>query len=216
MNRKTFRDAVAHAVGAFPDNATCRRLDAGELQVADYHRLLLTLFQQTFEGPGTFALAGFHCDTRFERARQYLVHHAEEEHEHWRWVIDDLRSSGYTGPDPRETWPCPETQAYVAFNVYTATRHPLARLGIAAVLEGIGGRWGTPYGRKLVEQLDLKPTQCTFFLAHGELDRGHVEEVFEVIDSCDLDERAWGWLTHAARTAGVLYRAMYDVAGRTA
>ena len=31
-----------------------------------------------------------------------------------------------------------------------------------------------------------------------------------------VGKRAWGWLTHAARTAGVLYRAMYDVAGRTA
>jgi len=205
---------VAEGVAGFPDSAACRRLDEGAMEMADYHRLLLTLFHQTYEGPGTFALAGFHCPHRFERARHYLVHHAEEEQDHWRWVISDLKQTGYAGPDPRELWPCPETQAYVAFNVYTATRHPIARLAIAAVLEGIGGRWGTAYGRKLVEQLGLKRAGASFFLAHGELDKGHVEEVFEVIDACDLTSREWGWMSHAARTAGALYRGLYDAAGR--
>ena len=213
-DRETFRKAVAEGVSGFPDNAICRALDDGTIEMADYHRLLSTLFQQTYEGPGTFALAGFSCPHRFERARQFLVHHAEEEQDHWRWVVNDLKRTGYAGPDPRETYPCPDTQAYVAFNVYTATRHPVARLAIAAVLEGIGGRWGTPYGRKLIEQLGLARTQASFILSHGELDKGHVEEVFEVIDTCELTTDEWGWMAHAARTAGVLYRRMYDAAGR--
>ncbi len=213
-SREGFREAVAAAVAAFPDNEMCRRLDHGALEMGDYHALLLTLFHQTFEGPGTFALAGFHCPTRFEGARKYLVHHAEEEQEHYLWVIDDLRATGYEGPDPRGTFPCPETQAYVAFNVYTATRHPVARLAIAAVLEGIGGRWGTQYGTRLLQALHLQKRQAKFFLAHGELDKGHVEEVFEVIDGCELTPLEWAWMGHAARTAGALYRAMYDAAGR--
>jgi hypothetical protein len=212
-DRATFRQAVADAVAAFPDNALCRRLDAGVITRADYHALLRTLFHQTFEGPATFALAGFHCDPRHVEARAYLMHHAEEEKEHWRWVINDLRASGDEGPDPRETFPGPATQAYVAFNVYTAVRAPVARLGIAAVLEGIGGRWGGEYGGRLCRSLGLGREQASFFLSHGELDKGHVEEVFGVIDRADLGPQDWAWLAHAARTAGALYRGMYDAAG---
>ena len=214
--KQAFRAAVEAAVAGFPENAVCQALDAETFEMEDYHRLLLTLFHQTFEGPGTFALAGFQAPMRFETARHYLMHHAEEESEHWRWVINDLKRTGYTGPDPRQTYPSPETQAYVAFNVYTATRHPIARLAIAAVLEGIGGRWGTPYGRLLIGQLGLKRTQASFFLSHGELDKGHVEEVFGVIDTCELTPAEWGWMAHAARTAGALYRGLYDSAGRVA
>ncbi len=205
---------MAEGVAAFLDNGMIARLEARDLEMADYHRLLLTLFHQTYEGPSTFALAGFHTPLHFEDAREYLMHHAEEEAEHWKWVITDLKKTGYEGPDPRSFFPCPATQAYVAFNVYTATRHPLARLAIAAVLEGIGGRHGTKYGRMLLEQLGLRPEQATFFLAHGELDKGHVEEVFAIIDTCALSEAEWAWMAHAARTAGVLYSAMYTEAAK--
>jgi hypothetical protein len=214
-DRATFRAAVAEAVAAFPDNAICRRIEAGTVAMADYHALLRTLFHQTFEGPATFALAGFQCDPRHVEARAYLMHHAEEEKEHWRWVVNDLRATGDTGPDPRSTFPGPATQSYVAFNVYTAIRSPIARLGIAAVLEGIGGRWGGEYGGRLCQVLGLKRDQASFFLSHGELDKGHSEEVFRVIDGCELTAGDWRWLAHAARTAGVLYRAMYDAAALT-
>ncbi len=211
-DRRAFHQAVAEAVASFPRNAMCRRLDEGVIEMADYHRLLRTLFHQTFEGPGTFALAAAHCDLRFEAARAYLMKHADEEKENYKWVIADLRNTGDTGPDPRSTFPGPSTQAYVAFNVYCALRQPIARLAIAAVLEGIGGTHGTTYGRRLCQALQLTPKQATFFLSHGELDVGHVEEVFEVIDGCDLGPRAWAFMAHAARTAGVLYNRLYDEA----
>ncbi len=214
-DRRTFHDAVAEAVSAFPRNALCQRIDAGTVTITDYHGLLRTLFHQTFEGPSTFALAGYHCDPRHVDAKAYLMHHADEEKEHWRWVINDLRATGDGGPDPRETFPGPATQSYVAFNVYTAVRAPVARLGIAAVLEGIGGRWGGEYGGRLCARLGLSRAQASFFLSHGELDKGHVEDVFRVIDATELGPRDWAWLAHAARTAGVLYRAMYDAAAVT-
>lgn len=211
-DRRTFHEAVATAIAAFPDNGICRRVDAGTLERGDYHALLRTLFHQTWEGPATFALAGFHIDPRHTEARAYLMHHAEEEKEHWRWVINDLRATGDDGPDPRESFPCVATQAYVAFNVYVATRAPLARLGIAAVLEGIGGRWGGDYGGRLCRGLSLTRAQASFFLSHGELDKGHVEDIFGVLDRTTLTERDWAWMVHAARTAGVLYRGLYDAA----
>jgi len=50
MSREVFLQTVAAAVGEFPTNAMCRRVDGGDFALADYHALLRMLFHQTFEG----------------------------------------------------------------------------------------------------------------------------------------------------------------------
>jgi len=211
-DRAAFVRCVEEAVATFPENALCRRVDAGLITMADYHAILLMIFHQTFEGPSTFALAGAHCPPAHAEARDYLLHHADEEKSHWQWVISDLRNTGYEGPDPRELFPRPACQAYVAFNVYTAMRAPLARLAIATVLEGIGANFGKRYAMRVCQALELKPNQALFFYGHGDTDVGHSADLLRVIDNCALTSHDWAWMCHAAKTAGVLYRAMYEEA----
>lgn len=209
-DREQFLRTADAAVAAFPDNRVCRKLDAGELVMADYHALLRMLFHQTFEGPSTFALAAAHCAPRHHHARDYLLAHADEEKTHWQWVLNDLRATGDRDADPRTQLPPPACAAYVAFNVYTAIRQPLARLGIAAVLEGIGAQHGTRYGQQLVQGLRLERAHASFFLSHGTLDVGHVADVIGVIERSEPTAAEWEWLCHAARVGGLLYRRMYD------
>jgi hypothetical protein len=211
-SRESFLAACAVAVAGFPENRLCRRLDAGELTLPDYRALLRMLFHQAFEGPSTFALAAAHCPARHFRARDYLLAHADEEKSHWEWILADLRAVDDPLPDPRTQLPAPACAAYVAFNVYTALRYPLARLGIAAVLEGIGAQHGTPYGQRLVADLRLGRKQATFLLAHGVLDVGHVADVQAVIDASEPSAAEWSQLSHAAEVGGLLYRRMYDEA----
>jgi hypothetical protein len=148
-----------------------------------------------------------------EGAKEYLLRHAEEERPHWRWVLNDLRSTGYEGPDPRAGPPHLTCQAYIGLNDHLASHVPFARLGTAAVLEGIGARYGGKYGRRLIEGLGLRPTQASFFLSHGETDKTHTVELREVIEAMNLDDVDWSWMCHAASAAGAFYRAMYDHEG---
>jgi len=210
--KQEFLKIVDEAVSAFPDNNICRVADSGDLKMEQYHAILLMIFHQTFHGPSTFALAGANCDPRWHHARDYLLHHAAEERSHWQWVINDLQNTGYTGPSPLELFPKPACQAYVAFNTYTAMRAPIARLAIATVLESIGATHGKNYATKLCQILKLKPNQAVFFFGHGDTDVGHTADLLKIIDACDLSERDWDWMNHAARTAGRLYREMYDEA----
>jgi hypothetical protein len=205
-----FTALVMDLVEAFPQNALCRKVDAGTITLADYHAFLNMIFHQTFEGPSLFALAGAHCDTRRHAVRDYLIEHAEEEKSHWEWVIDDLRSTGFTGPDPRERFPLHPCQQYVAFNAYCAMRMPPARLAIAAVLEGIGAAHGKNYATKLCRALGLSHDRAKFLFGHGDTDVGHAEDIFRVLGAADLSPYEWAWMGHAARTAADLYRAMYD------
>lgn len=170
------------------------------------------IFHQTFEGPSTFALAGAHCNPKEHIVRDYLLHHADEEKSHWEWVISDLKNSGYKGADPRSLFPQPACQAYIAFNVYTAIRAPIARLGIASVLESIGASYGRMYAEKIQSILRLNDDQIYFFLGHGDTDVGHTKDIFKILEETSMSSNDWEWMCHAAKNAGLLYTAMYNEA----
>jgi Iron-containing redox enzyme len=206
----TFDTIVSTEIERFEDNRVFRRLQEGTVRMEHYHALLTTIFHQTYNGPYTFARAAVNCNWRHEAAKDYLLQHAEEERTHWRWVLNDLSATGYTGPTPRSQPPHPSCQAFLGLVYYISDQVPVARLGIAAVLEGIGARHGTTYGRKLVEGLQLKPAQASFFLGHGQTDKTHTVELRHVIGECALESEDWVWMNHAATMAGSFYRAMYD------
>jgi hypothetical protein len=206
----SFNETVAAAINEFSSARLLRRVDAGSLDMHHYHAILTTLFHQTYAGPYTFARAGVNCNWRHEAAKEYLIQHAEEERTHWRWVLNDLKATEYTGPNPRNEPPHPTTQAFIGLMYYVAEEVPIARLGIAAVLEGIGAKLGGVYGGRLVTALNLQKSQVSFFLSHSQTDIIHTAELNEVIAASELTPEEWRWMNHAAQTGGQFYRAMYD------
>ena len=207
---KAFDTTVADQITCFPNSRLIRHLEQGTITMAHYHAILSTLFHQTYCSPYTFARAAVNCEWRHEAAKEYLLQHAEEERTHWRWVLDDLRNTGYTGPSLRNLPPHPSCQAFIGLNYYVAEHVPVARLAIAAVLEGIGAAHGGTYGRKLLHGLKINTSQASFFISHGETDKIHTVELREVIGKLDLSADEWRWMNYAAETAGLFYRGMYD------
>jgi Iron-containing redox enzyme len=208
-----FERSVAAAIQIFPTGRLLRLAETGQVELRHYHAILCTLFHQTYSGPYTFARAAVNCDWRHAVAKEYLLRHAEEERTHWRWVLDDLRATGYVGPDLRREPPHWSTQAYLGLNYYIAQEVPIARLAIAAVLEGIGAAHGGTYGKKLLQALNLQKSQASFFLSHAETDVVHTAELSEIIAASDLTGDEWRWMNHAAEAAGRFYRGMYDHEG---
>jgi hypothetical protein len=183
---------------------------AKKLEIRHYHAILLTLFHQTRSGPYTFARAAVNCAWRFARVKEYLLRHAEEERTHWRWILNDLRATGYQGPDPRSQPPHFWTQTLVGLMYYTAEEMPIARLASASVLEGIGAAHGETYGRTLVEQLGLQREQVTFFLSHGATDLVHASELRDLLADAELTPDEWDRMNHVASMTGRIYREMYS------
>lgn len=210
---KTFDDftlAVEATIDAFSQNALFDLMTRGSLKLQHYHNLLLTIFHQTYSSPYTFARAGVNCSWRNEEVKEYLIRHAEEERTHWRWVLDDLLATNYSGPSPRGQIPPAAALAYVGLNYIAAEDFPESRLAIASVLEGIGARYGGEYGAKMLAALELRNSQASFFLSHGETDKTHSSELLSVLSRCQLSNKEWGIMTGIAQRAGELYRAMYD------
>ena len=212
-NIERFEETVGKQISEFPTARLLRRVEQGDVRIEHYHAILTTIFHQTYNGPYTFAKAAVNCSWRHEAAKEYLLHHADEEKTHWRWVLDDLRSTGYAGPSVRESPPHPSCVAYVGLNFFIAEVAPYARLAIAAVLEGIGATHGGAYGRKFLSALGLGKQHASFFLSHAETDKQHIIDLQRVIGSLDLSDEEWMWMIRAAESAGLFYRGMYDHEG---
>lgn len=213
-----FSESVKDIANDFvKDNEIMRLIDDGKLTIDHFHSLLTTIFHQVYvAGSTTLALAGVMTDGRFFKLREYFFHHAEEEQNHWKWIIRNLRDTGYKGPDPRELFPTFPTQAYLSFSMTFSLKHPIESLAISYVLESISGKLAMGYGMKAAKQLNLTKEDMSFFLLHGELDKGHEAELMNVLKEAPLDGRQWAIAEYAAKATLHFYKEMYNYAAKNA
>lgn len=210
---KQFSATAKSCVDRFAkNNAIIDLIDNNEIELAHFHSLLNTLFHQVYNSSSSFALAGAMCDSRYFKIREYLLHHAEEEQDHWKWIIQNLRDTGYTGADPREVFPSFATQAYISFAMFLAHKQPVARLAMGYVLEGLSGQLGIEYGQKAAIQLKLSREQMSFFLLHGELDKGHSQDILDTLETAPLTPYEWAYCEYAAECTLYLYKNLYNSA----
>lgn len=204
--------AVEGAIADFSkDNQVFTKISQKNFTITDYHRLLTSIFHQVFYSSTSFAIAGGMLAQSNLIARDYLFHHAEEEKDHWIWILQDLESTGYKGEDPRCGFPNPAAQAYLSYGVFLSMMKPLGRLAMANVLEGISARYGLSTGKNVVGTLGITKEQAKFFILHGELDQGHSQDIVEVLKaSQNVSAEDWAELSHIARTTAVLYRNIYN------
>jgi len=210
VERARFLKIVEKYVSTFTETKVIKKIFENKLTIDDYHRMLLNIFHQSRRGPLTFALAGTRVDLKHWGIQSYLLHHAEEEKSHWEWTINDLTKTNYSGEHPEKLYPTPATSAYVAFNYHIALNMPLARLGIALLLENLGANYGRRVAETLMKNLNLKSDQIVFIFGHGDTDVGHSEEILKILDQAALGVKDWQDLAYAAETAGHLYCEMYN------
>lgn len=210
-NMKQLQDAIQTAVEEFAnENFVLEKLKQKSFKIDDYHQLLLRLFHQVTHSSQTFALAGAMTDSRFQAAKDYLFHHAEEEKTHWAWIISDLKNTGYKGADPRTLTAHPSANAYLSYGYFLALKFPLGRLVMAAVLESISAVFGTEYGPLCAKQLNFSANQIQFFQSHGVLDQGHSEDLLAILQKADLPPDMLADGIGVAFTTSQLYKAIYN------
>lgn len=205
-----FKEAMERGILGFEDNQVFKAISSGLFDLANYKSLLFTLFHQTLHASPTFALAGVNTPLRLMAIREYLLEHAGEETRHWDWLKSDIKNLGCEVDGLLESNPAPSTLEYVGMNYFFANVKPLARLGSAAVLEGIGARYGGKYGARLIEMLRLKKDCVTFFTSHGSTDVKHIQEIVELIEGEKLLKQDYDDLIFGAAAASRVYAKMYD------
>jgi len=210
QSESRFRRELERLVDEFPRNRTCRKLDEGRFTMDDYHGFLRMTAHQVASSSVTFEAAGRNMAQERAGLQSYLFGHAEEERDHWRWVLSDLESTGYGGPNPLDEFPPAACAGYVAWNHWCASKGPVWRLANASYLESLGAKYGKRYAQRICQILDLGPDQASFLFGHGDTDIGHSAEILDHLSAADLTQREWDEAAHAVRVNAHLYFRMYE------
>ena len=140
---------------------------------------------------------------------------AAEEKGHDRLIDRDLATLGVDVAAALAAGPGRWVQAYKAWvKATTAGRHPLAFLGTAYMLEGLGVQRAGVVSRalKAAGRIERIGEALTFLDVHAEADIGHVEELETTLASLDdgIDASA---ITVTAGATRVFYLGMLDEIG---
>lgn len=115
----------------------------------------------------------------------YLQSHIAEELHHDEWLLEDLESLGVNPASVLARPPPPAVAALVGAQYYwTLHYHPIALLGYMAVLEG-----HPPSPEQidlLMERTGFPPQAFRTLVEHAELDPGHGDEIFVMLDRLSL------------------------------
>jgi hypothetical protein len=122
---------------------------------------------------------------------EYLEHHVEEELDHDEWLLGDLELIGVDRADVLARAPSPGVAAVVGSQYYWVLHyHPVALLGYIAVLEGYPPSLELIYGMEQRTGYDRQAFRT--LIAHSELDPGHSDELFELVDRLPLTREQTG------------------------
>lgn len=138
-------------------------------------------------------------ETACQRARQlaahdpvaaglvpYLEHHAPEEAGHERWILEDLAALGRDPEEPLRVPPSARIAELVGAQYYWLRHHhPVSLLGHMAVVEGRPPQPG--FAARLREATGYPESAFRTIARHEQLDAGHQDELYDLIDSLPLE-----------------------------
>ena len=142
---------------------------------------------------------------------EYMDKHLEEERHHDDWLLDDLEVLGVPRQDVLTHVPSPAVAALSGSQFYYVQFYrPVAILGYVAILEG------RPPTKILLDAARRRtgyPEEAFAVLRmHGEFDPGHIDDMYQLLDSLPLDSDAQlAIMTNAMATHELARRIMTEL-----
>jgi pyrroloquinoline quinone (PQQ) biosynthesis protein C len=208
--------ALVEELDAIP---TARRLFDGSIDTQGYAAWLIQTYHYVWWTTPLLQQAGQRLKRlgQHPRLAELLVHKAEEERGHERWLLADLRNLGWTREQVEAAAPCPAVLAYVAWNRFTSVAGtPTAFLGTAYVLEYLSVHRASGAVDRLI-QADSIPhirKAVTFLRGHAGEDIAHVEALNSVLLALE-DPREQAAIVLSARATRALYLGLFPDEQRT-
>ncbi|NOK36002.1 iron-containing redox enzyme family protein [Corallococcus exercitus] len=196
----------SEVLGASP---LARAIRTGEFTPELYMIYMLETYHYTAHNARNQALVGL-VHNENPVYMKFCFEHAAEEAGHELMALHDLRSLGRTGAALVPPQPLPETETLIAY-LYWVSRsgNPVRRLGYSFWAESSYKHINPLVGR-VKQQLGLKDSQLTFFVAHSSIDEAHAEEVRTVIERVAKTDEDWEAITETAETSLRLTGRMLD------
>jgi hypothetical protein len=117
--------------------------------------------------------------------RPYLENHIEEELYHDEWTLDDLSTIGVNRDDVLSRAPAANVASLVGAQYYWIYHyHPVALTGYMIMLESNAP--SVQFVQEMIERTGLPAELFRTRMLHAELDPGHQEDLFDLIESLPL------------------------------
>lgn len=217
MQTQTWTQALEHEARTLVEELealpAAQRLFDGSVDTRGYAHWLIQTYHYVRWTTPLLRQAG----RRMKRLGQHpalaelLVHKAEEERGHERWLLADLRNLGWTREQVEGTAPCPAVLAYVAWNRFTSEAGtPTAFLGTAYVLEYLSVYRASGAVERLIQRGAIANIRkaVTFLRGHAGADISHVEELSTVLRGLE-DPREQAAILLSARATRALYLGLF-------
>jgi len=190
------------------------RLNRGLMRIEDYKLLLLNLRQQVSEGARWIARAASNITIEAFDLRSTFISHAADEHRDYQMIERDYVSVGGRIEDIVGGEKNIGSEALSAWMFHRASQqNPFDLLGAMFIIEGLGMRLAAKWGRRICEQLELKPEQVSFLLYHGANDENHMERFEKALASGLLTEEIAARIVKTAKVTARLYRLQLEELG---
>jgi 3-oxoacyl-[acyl-carrier-protein] synthase-3 len=193
------------------------KLRRGKFRVDDYRDLLRNQRQQVIEGARWIARAASSIDERYVELRSRFIQHAITEHRDFQMIERDYVSVGGKLEDILAAPKNIGTEALHAFVFHRASQpNPFDLLGAMFIIEGLGQKKASEWGRQIKDQLGLNSEQVSFLLYHGENDEAHMQGFEDTLSSGilaipDMDKA----IVKTAKVVARLYRLQLEEIGNT-
>jgi 3-oxoacyl-[acyl-carrier-protein] synthase-3 len=192
------------------------KINRGKLRIEDYKLLLLNLRQQVSEGARWIARAASNITIEAFDLRSTFIRHAAEEHRDFQMIERDYVSVGGNLEEILSAEKNIGSEALSAWMFHRASQeNPFDLLGAMFIIEGLGMRLAQKWGKKICEQLELKPEQVSFLLYHGANDENHMERFERAVSSGLLTEKIAARIVKTAKVTARLYKLQLEELGNT-
>lgn len=155
-------------------------IEEGRMTRALYAMYMLETYHYTAHNARNQAMVGLRpeCGAPYMK---FCLEHAADEVGHEKMALHDVLSMGLKDADIVVPPPLLETEVLISYLYWVSvTGNPLQRLGYSYWAESCYG-YINPLIEKIQKQLQLKPSQMTFFVAHSDIDEDHFLEVRNTI-----------------------------------
>ncbi|NVE24262.1 iron-containing redox enzyme family protein [Burkholderia glumae] len=186
-----------------------RSIQAGEFSKELYMIYMLETYHYTSHNARNQAVAGV-AHPENPVYMKFCFDHAADEAGHEMMALHDLRSLGQAEGELVLPAPLPATETLIGY-LYWASEHgnPYRRLGYSFWAES-SYQYINPLVGKVRQQLGLKDSQLTFFVAHSSIDEEHAREVRSVIERVAKSQEDWDAIGETAEASLRLTGQMLD------
>lgn len=191
-----------------------QKIHAGNVSLSDYQLLLHDLRQQVIDGSQWISRAASNIDIELFELRSAFIKHTATEHKDYQMLEKNYVALGLPIEGIRTGKKNIGSSALSSYIFQQASKpNPIDLLGAMFIIEGIGKRLASFWGEMIMDQLQLKKEQVSFFTYHGVADENHFHRLEQALNHPLMNQHLAVEIAKTAKTTARLYKLQLEELG---